>query len=345
MIRRMITTVEADEIAGAGGRPALRVQIGLACGIRESAVICPSGKRQGESGGAYLKRCHELVQEAVKATETLVREYLTGSPAQEQEALEARLKPLLSECTDETGAALRFAVSAAAAKAAAHAFSVPLYRYLGGVCAAAPVPLFDMISMPETEMTGLKRLVLLPKKQEETEMHLRQAVRIYQQLGELLREGGKQTVSGPEGGYAPSVRAGEEAVEYVLRAVEEAGYRVGDEFELIVSGTSEWTGRARKLYPVALSIEPGRDGFLQVWPGEPEGIAQLLGRLKTDAGGKEGTVADPFRFELETELFADAAAAGGASLFFCGGFGADACIRSGNRLVQIAKECAAIRGS
>ena len=140
MIRRMITTVEADEIAGAGGRPALRVQIGLACGIRESAVICPSGKRQGESGGAYLKRCHELVQEAVKATETLVREYLTGSPAQEQEALEARLKPLLSECTDETGAALRFAVSAAAAKAAAHAFSVPLYRYLGGVCAAAPVP-------------------------------------------------------------------------------------------------------------------------------------------------------------------------------------------------------------
>jgi enolase len=236
----MDTTIEgisAIEILDSRGNPTIEVEIMLADGAWGRAAI-PSGASTGVHealemrDGDKKRYLGKGVTKAVANVNGVISEDLFGWDAAEQKALDAELIRLDGTPNkSKLGANATLGVSLAAAKAAANSLGMPLYRYVGGVYAhVIPVPMMNILNggaHTNWQSTDMQEFMVMPFGAPTFTEGLRWGAEIYHALKSVLKEKGYVTLVGDEGGYAPPLKANNEAIEVILAAIEKAGFKAG----------------------------------------------------------------------------------------------------------------------
>ena len=234
----IIENVHAREVLDSRGNPTVEVEVELIDGEIGRAIV-PSGASTG------IHEAHELrdgdksryggkgVLKAVENVNTVIAEELFGMDSLDQVGIDQMLMELDGTPNKSSlGANAILAVSLATAKAAATALNLPLYRYLGGVSARTlPVPMMNILNGGKHAVgsTDFQEFMVMPAGASSFAEGLRWGAEIYQSLKKVLHDGGYSTNVGDEGGFAPSLGGNVKAVEVILKAIEKAGYRPGED--------------------------------------------------------------------------------------------------------------------
>jgi len=238
MIKIEIDSVLAREILDSRGNPTVEVEVILIDGTWGRAAV-PSGASTGVHEALELRDSDESryggkgVQQAVSNVNNVIAPELMGWPVIDQAGIDAYLLELDGTAHKERlGANAILGVSLAVAKAAANALQLPLYRYLGGVHAhVLPTPMMNILNGGKHAKGGpdLQEFMIMPVGAPTFAEALRWGSEVYSALKAVLEEQGKSTGVGDEGGFAPSLKANETAIEVILEATENAGYRPGED--------------------------------------------------------------------------------------------------------------------
>ena len=245
-----ITHLAARQIFDSRGVPTLEARVRLADG----SVGCgsaPSGASTGSHEARELRDGGEAyggrgVRKAIANVEGPVREALTGMDAADQGRIDERLAELDgTPDRSKLGGNALIAVSWAVADAAARSAGMPLYRWLGGAQARqTPCPMFNVINGGSHASNNLdiQEFMFVPTGADSFHEAMRMGAECYRALGVLLREAGLSTAVGDEGGYAPNLEKDEDALTWMLRAVEAAGWRPGEDVCLALDcAATGWT--------------------------------------------------------------------------------------------------------
>ena len=236
-----IASIRARQILDSRGNPTVEAQVLLDDGS-EGLALVPSGastgaheaveRRDGDKGRYGGKG----VLGAVAAVHDEIAPALRGLEATDQRAVDAAMIALDGTPNKgRLGANAILAVSLGTARAAAASQRLPLYRYLGGVDAhLLPVPMLNILNGGKhaANSTDFQEFMVMPLGAPSFAEGLRWGVEVYQHLGRLLHDEGQPTTVGDEGGFAPSLPTNVAAVELVLRAIERAGYRPGEDIAI-----------------------------------------------------------------------------------------------------------------
>jgi enolase len=233
-----IDLVDAREILDSRGNPTIEVDVILADGSVGRAAV-PSGASTGAHEAVELRDGDKArfggkgVLRAVENVRETIGPALVGSDAADQPAIDAALLELDGTPNKGTlGANAILGVSLACAHAAASSHDLPLYRYVGGAGARIlPVPMFNILNGGKhaVDSTDFQEFMVMPVGVASFGDALRAGAEIFHALRSILHAGGHSVGQGDEGGFAPSLTSNEAAVEVVLRAIEKAGYKPGDE--------------------------------------------------------------------------------------------------------------------
>jgi enolase len=233
-----ITGVYGREILDSRGNPTVEVDVVLADGSVGRAGV-PSGASTGAHEAVELRDGDKSryggkgVQKAVENVIETIGPAVIGLDAADQAGLDAVLVELDGTPNKATlGANAILGVSLASAHAASAAHDLPLYRYLGGVGARnLPVPMFNILNGGKhaEDSTDFQEFMVMPVGLGTFSEALRAGAEVFHALKAILHEEGHATGQGDEGGFAPSLASNEAAVEVVLRAIERAGYRPGEQ--------------------------------------------------------------------------------------------------------------------
>jgi enolase len=232
-----IETISAQEILDSRGNPTIEVEVTLMDGAWGRAAV-PSGASTGSHEALELRDGDKKrysgkgVLKAVANVNDVIADALFGWDATEQKAVDASLLELDgTENKSKLGANAILGVSLAVAKAAANSLGLPLYRYLGGVYAhVLPVPMMNILNggvHTAWQSTDAQEFMVMPLGAPSFAEGLRWGAEIYHALKSVLKDKGYVTLVGDEGGYAPALKANNEAVEVILAAVEKAGFKAG----------------------------------------------------------------------------------------------------------------------
>jgi enolase len=231
-----IIGLKAREILDSRGNPTVEVDVHLASGAHGTAAV-PSGASTGEHEAVELRDgdkdryLGKGVKKAVENVERTIAEAVVGMEALSQAEVDAAMIAL--DGTDnksKLGANAMLGVSLATARAAAEESGLPLYRYLGGVHAnKLPVPMLNIINggRHSDNNVDAQEFMVMPIGAPTFKKALRWSAEIYQTLKGILHKRGLATAVGDEGGFAPSLKSNDEAVEVILEAIEKAGYKAG----------------------------------------------------------------------------------------------------------------------
>jgi enolase len=239
-----ITTIEeviAREILDSRGNPTIEVEILLMGGERGVAAV-PSGASTGVHEAVELRDGDKkryngkgVLMAAQHVNET-IRQAIVGLDAADQVTLDEVMIALDGTPNKGSlGANAILGVSLAAARAAANAQQLPLYRYLGGVSARTlPVPMMNILNGGKhaDNSTDMQEYMILPLGAPSFREALRWGAEVYQSLKKVLHDRGLNTNVGDEGGFAPSLGSNREALELIISAIERAGYRPGQDIFL-----------------------------------------------------------------------------------------------------------------
>ena len=236
-----IASVEGIEILDSRGNPTVEVKVILEDGSTGTAAV-PSGASTGihealEMRDGDTKRYNgKGVLNAVEHVNDEIATNLVWWDATEQKAIDQMLIELDGTPNkSRLGANAILGTSLAVAKAAANSLGMPLYRYLGGVYAhTLPVPMMNILNggaHTGWQSTDAQEFMVMPLGAPSFAEGLRWGTEIYQALKTVLKSRGYATLVGDEGGYAPPLKANNEAVEVILEAIEKAGYKV--KFQLL----------------------------------------------------------------------------------------------------------------
>jgi enolase len=241
MISTAIDTIIAREILDSRGNPTVEVEVILADGTFGQAAV-PSGASTGVHEALEMRDGDadryggKGVQQAVSNVNSIIAPELVGWDVVDQAGIDAAMLWLDGTPNKERlGANAILGVSLAVAKAAANALQLPLYRYIGGVHAhLLPVPMMNILNGGKHAMDGpdLQEFMAMPVGAPTFAEALRWGSEVYHALKAVLKAQGKSTGVGDEGGFAPSLRANEEAIEVILEAIEKAGYRPGEDIRI-----------------------------------------------------------------------------------------------------------------
>ncbi len=233
-----IEVIDAREILDSRGNPTLEVDVVLVDGSVGRAAV-PSGASTGAHEAVELRDGDPAryggkgVLTAVRNVAETIAPALVGLPADDQAAIDATLLELDGTPNkSKLGANAILGVSLACAHAAAASHDLPLYRYLGGIGARIlPVPFFNILNGGKhaADSTDFQEFMVVPLGLPSFPEALRAGAEVFHALRAILHEGGHATGQGDEGGFAPSLPSNEAAVEVVLRAIERAGYRPGED--------------------------------------------------------------------------------------------------------------------
>ena len=236
-----MTTIEAvlaREILDSRGNPTVEVEVLLEDGAWGRAAV-PSGASTGMYEALELRDgdknryAGKGVAQAVENANTMLSEALLGEDATDQVAIDRLMVEVDGTPTkSRLGANAILGVSLAVAKAAAASVGLPLYRYIGGTDAhVLPVPMMNILNGGKhaADSTDLQEFMVMPVGAPSFSEALRWGAETYHALRKVLKARGYNTNVGDEGGFAPSLGSNEEAVEVVLRAIEGAGYRPGED--------------------------------------------------------------------------------------------------------------------
>ncbi len=231
-----IQQVHAREILDSRGNPTVEAQVVLEEGVSGRAAV-PSGASTGEHEAVELRdgdKKRYLGKGVLKAVENVngeLADALGGMDAADQRALDQKMIELDgTENKGRLGANALLAVSMAAARAAASAHQLPLYRYLGGLGASLlPVPMMNILNggAHADNNVDFQEFMAMPVGAESFAEALRWGVEVFHTLKGVLKKRGYNTAVGDEGGFAPSVKSNVEAIEVVLEAISAAGFKPG----------------------------------------------------------------------------------------------------------------------
>ncbi len=240
-----IESISALEILDSRGNPTVEVEVVLMDGSWGRAAV-PSGASTGEHealemrDGDKKRYLGKGVLKAVANVNGVISDELFGMDAADQRAIDAAMLALDGTPNkSKLGANAILGVSLAIAKAAANSVGLPLYRYLGGVHAhILPVPMMNILNggaHTGWQSTDMQEFMVMPFGAESFTEGVRWGAEIYHALKSVLKEKGYPTLVGDEGGYAPALKANEEALEVILAAIEKAGFKVGRGEEVAIA--------------------------------------------------------------------------------------------------------------
>lgn len=237
----MIQNITGREILDSRGYPTIEVTVTLSSGIQGTASV-PSGASTGKREAVELRDKDILrysgkgVLQAINNINTQISEALSGMSVEAQEEIDNKMLELDgTEHKSHLGANAILGVSLAAASAAAQASRLPLYRYLGGDEAVLlPVPMMNIVNggAHASNNLDIQEIMIMPVAARTFSESLRTGAEIFHKLKEELQKDGLSTAVGDEGGFAPDFSSNEAAIEYVLRAIDSAGYQPGKEVYL-----------------------------------------------------------------------------------------------------------------
>ncbi|HEX7078068.1 MAG TPA: phosphopyruvate hydratase [Candidatus Eisenbacteria bacterium] len=236
-----IESVFAREILDSRGNPTLEVEVALIGGSIGRAAV-PSGASTGSREALELRDGDPkrfLGKGVLKAVENVngpIAERIVGENAGDQPGLDRVLLELDGTPNKKSlGANALLGVSMACAKAAADAHALPLYRYLGGAGARTlPVPLMNVVNggAHADNNLDIQEFMIVPLGAPTFREALRTGAEVFHTLKKLLHEKGLVTAVGDEGGFAPNLKSNAEALDFLMRAIEKAGYRPGQDVAL-----------------------------------------------------------------------------------------------------------------
>ncbi len=246
-----IQEVKGRQIIDSRGNPTVEAEVVLKSGIRARGA-CPSGASTG------LYEAHELrdggkvymglgVTKAVNHINTEISGALAGMDVRDCYGIDRKMLSL-DGTNDKShlGANAVLAVSIAAARAAAESLNMPLYRYLGGVSGTVlPVPMMNILNggAHAANTVDIQEFMIMPVGACCFSEGLRQCCEVYHVLKNILKKEKLTTSVGDEGGFAPDLGSDSEAIEIILKAIEEAGYQPEQDFVLALdAAASEWKG-------------------------------------------------------------------------------------------------------
>ena len=253
-----IENVIGREIIDSRGNPTVEAEVWLADGTIARGAA-PSGASTGEFEALELRDGDKSrfggkgVSRAVNNVNTVIREAIVGMDASDIYAIDkAMIEADGTKDKSKLGANAILAVSIACARAAATSLDIPLYRFLGGVNAnRLPVPMMNILNggAHAANTVDVQEFMIMPVGAKSFTEGLRWCTEVFHALAALLKSKGLATSVGDEGGFAPDLASDEEAIQYILSAVEKAGYKPGEDFVLAMdAASSEWKSGEKGRY-------------------------------------------------------------------------------------------------
>ena len=241
-----IVRVKGREILDSRGNPTVEAEVELECGAIGRAAV-PSGASTGkfeavelrDGGGRYLGKG---VKKAVEHINTVLAEAVMFENAMDQKRIDRLLcEADGTENKEKLGANAILAVSLAAARAAASAMDLPLYRYLGGIVGhELPIPMMNILNGGKhaDNTVDLQEFMIVPVGASNFAEGLRMCAEIYHTLKSLLKADGYATAIGDEGGFAPNFKDSEEVLSYMVKAIKETGYEPGADVKIAIDAAA-----------------------------------------------------------------------------------------------------------
>ena len=253
-----IEKVVGREIMDSRGNPTVEAEVYLADGTVGRGTA-PSGASTGEFEALELRDGDKSryqgkgVLKAVENINTTINDVLKGIDASDIYAVDkAMIEADGTKDKSNLGANAILAVSIASARAAAISLDIPLYRFLEGISGnRLPVPMMNILNggAHAANTVDVQEFMIMPVGAGTFKEALRWCAEVFHQLSALLKEKGLATSVGDEGGFAPDLKSDEEAIEYILKAIEKAGYQPGKDFMLAMdAASSEWKGEKKGEY-------------------------------------------------------------------------------------------------
>ena len=253
-----IEKVIGREIIDSRGNPTVEAEVYLLDGTVGRGAA-PSGASTGEFEALELRDGDKSrfggkgVTKAVENINTVINDALKGVDASDIYAVDTAM--IAADGTKDKsnlGANAILAVSIASARAAANALEIPLYRFLGGVNGnRLPVPMMNILNggAHAANTVDVQEFMIMPVGAPSFKEALRWCAEVFHALAALLKSKGLATSVGDEGGFAPDLASDEEAIQYILDAVKDAGYEPGKDFMIAMdAASSEWKGEKKGEY-------------------------------------------------------------------------------------------------
>ncbi|MGH9511999.1 MAG: phosphopyruvate hydratase [Terriglobales bacterium] len=236
-----ISHIHAREVLDSRGNPTVEAEVTLNDGTKGRAIV-PSGASTGEHEAVELRDGDKKrflgkgVRKAVENVNGEIADALVNHDAADQRLLDRKLIELDGTSTkSRLGANAILAVSMAAARASASRYKLPLYRYLGGAAAnVLPTPMMNILNggAHADNNVDFQEFMVMPVGAKSFSEALRWGVEVFHTLKGVLKKRGYNTAVGDEGGFAPSVKSNVEAIEVVLEAIQQAGYKPGEQISI-----------------------------------------------------------------------------------------------------------------
>jgi len=235
-----IDEIVATEVMDSRGNPTVKVTVSLSDGTVENAIVpsgASTGKREAlelrDGGDRYMGKG---VLQACENVNTPIYDALVGLSPFNQAEIDLTMKELDgTQNYGSLGANAVLGVSMAVARAAASSMKMPLYRYLGGANAVVmPVPMLNIINGGEhaNNSVDFQEYMIVPIGFDRFSEGLRASAEVYQNLKKIIDEMGESTAVGDEGGFAPNLGSNEEPLEVIVKAIEKAGYKPGEQIAI-----------------------------------------------------------------------------------------------------------------
>lgn len=253
------------EIIDSRGNPTVEAEVVLECGAHGIGAA-PSGASTGEFEALELRDGNVArfggkgVHKAVENVNTAINDALCGKNAADIYAADSAM--IAADGTEDKsslGANAILAASIAVARAAANAYDIPLYRFLGGANAnRLPVPMMNILNggAHAANTVDVQEFMIMPAGAESFKGGLRRCTEVFHSLASILGANGLATSVGDEGGFAPDLSSDSQAIEYILEAIQKAGYEPGRDFVLAIdAASSEWKGGEPGKYVLPKSGE------------------------------------------------------------------------------------------
>ncbi len=269
-----IAYIHAREVLDSRGNPTVEAEVILGDGSHGRAIV-PSGASTGEHEAVELRDGDKHryqgkgVLKAVANVNGEIADALDDFDAADQRALDQKMIELDGTPNkSRLGANAILAVSMAAARAAAAYFALPLYRYLGGPANTLPVPMMNILNggAHADNNVDFQEFMVMPVGAKSFSEALRWGVEVFHTLKGVLKKRGYNTAVGDEGGFAPSVKSNVEAIEVVLEAIQQAGYKPGEQVAIAIDpAASEFYKDGKYIFKKSDKSEKSSDDMIRYW--------------------------------------------------------------------------------
>lgn len=271
-----IAQIKARQILDSRGNPTVEVDVITNNGIIGRAAV-PSGASTGKHEAMELRDGDEGrylgkgVMKAVYNVNKVLNEELNGFYVGDQSEIDAVMLELDgTENKSNLGANAILGVSLAVAKAAAQLTGQPLYRYVGGVNAnVLPIPMMNILNGGQhaDNKIDIQEFMIMPVGADNFSDALQMGTTVFHHLKKVLQSKGHSTNVGDEGGFAPNLNSNEEAIEYVLKAIEKAGYKPGEDIYIALdAAASEFYDNKEKVYVLeSVNKKLSSDEMVDYW--------------------------------------------------------------------------------